>query len=182
MLARDRAHDRQAEAAAAAVPGFAAMEAIECAHAEAIDRPLVFASRMEILRKQSAISLDQATLTVGNAIDDSTRMLWIEGTSLARDEPVMVPYELVHAHYAPPHLPASDGFLATTNGLASGNSLAEAVALLDEARARSMLALPILITGAVVQVAVADPAPAAMAALQAANESVKEVVENPDGA
>jgi type IV pilus assembly protein PilB len=44
----------------------------------------------------------------------------------------------------------------------------EAIALLDETRARSMLALPILITGAVVQVAVADPAPAAMAALQTA--------------
>jgi ribosomal protein S12 methylthiotransferase accessory factor len=104
------------------------MEAVECAHAETIDRPLVFASRRELARSRCVIPLEGLPRTLGSQIDDYARLLWIEGFDLQDGAPVMVPYELVHAHFAPPHLPNSDGFLATTNGLASGNALAEAIA------------------------------------------------------
>jgi ribosomal protein S12 methylthiotransferase accessory factor len=62
----------------------------------------------------------------GASLDDHTRLLWIEGRTLD-GELVIVPYELVHAHYCPYELPAAGSFQATTNGLASGNTLAEAV-------------------------------------------------------
>jgi YcaO-like protein with predicted kinase domain len=105
----------------------AAMEAIECAHAEAIDRPLSFASRNEILRDRAAVKLTDLPLLTDIEIGDYARLTWIEGKTIADNEPIMVPYELVHAHFAPPGLPGSDAFLATTNGLASGSSIAEAV-------------------------------------------------------
>jgi ribosomal protein S12 methylthiotransferase accessory factor len=104
----------------------AAMEAIECAHAETIDRPLFFASRAELARERPAPPLDLLPQMSGASLDDSTRLLWIEARTLDSDL-MMVPYELVHAHYCPYDLPAAGSFQATTNGLASGNTLAEAV-------------------------------------------------------
>jgi ribosomal protein S12 methylthiotransferase accessory factor len=104
----------------------AAMEAIECAHAETIERPLVFASRREIAASATAPELDDLPLALGARLDEDTRLLWIEGQSTG-SERLMLPYELVHAHYCAPDLPAAGTFLATTNGLSSGNCRAEAV-------------------------------------------------------
>lgn len=105
----------------------AAMEAIECAHAEAISLPLVFASREEILRSKRAVELDSVPLLINHDIDDHSRLMWIEGRDIVDGAATMVPYEIVHAHFAPPRLPGSTAFLSTTNGLASGNSIAEAI-------------------------------------------------------
>jgi ribosomal protein S12 methylthiotransferase accessory factor len=55
------------------------------------------------------------------------QILWIEATDLNSGERVWVPYEVVHANYTHP-LPTGSGcFAATTNGLASGNHLLEAI-------------------------------------------------------
>jgi YcaO-like protein with predicted kinase domain len=105
----------------------AAMEAIECAHAETIDHPLKFASRMEISAKNRAPEFSQLPLLEHATLSEQSRLLWIKGVSIEDGEPVMVPYELVHAHYCPFNLPASGAFLATTNGLSSGNTFTEAV-------------------------------------------------------
>jgi ribosomal protein S12 methylthiotransferase accessory factor len=105
----------------------AAMEAIECAHAETIDHPLKFASRMEISAKNRAPEFSQLPLLEHATLCEQSRLLWIEGVSIEDGEPVMVPYELVHAHYCPFNLPASGEFLATTNGLSSGNTFTEAI-------------------------------------------------------
>jgi YcaO-like protein with predicted kinase domain len=104
----------------------AAMEAIECAHAETIDRPLTFASRAELGSRTTTPALDSLPQLRGTTLTDNARFLWIEGSSVA-GQPMMVPYELVHAHYCPYGLPGSNQFHATTNGLSSGNSFAEAV-------------------------------------------------------
>ncbi|WP_157015246.1 YcaO-like family protein [Mesorhizobium xinjiangense] len=105
----------------------AAMEAIECAHAETIDRPLVFASRSEIAARHRPADILDLPRVDGTRLTADTRFLWMEAIEIATGEPVMVPYELVHAHYCPDALPAAGTFLATTNGLASGNAYAEAV-------------------------------------------------------
>lgn len=105
----------------------AAMEAIECAHAETIDMPLVFASRSELAGRARAVRLDDLPRTEDVQLDDDTRLMWIEGTALDDGQPALVPYELVHAHYCRPKLPAAEAFQATTNGLSSGNTFAEAV-------------------------------------------------------
>jgi len=105
----------------------AAMEAIECAHAEAVDRPLIFASRSELARTRTVVELAELPCLEGPELNEHTRLTWIEGHRLADGESIMLPYELVHAHYCPPGLPGVGTFLATTNGLSSGNALAEAV-------------------------------------------------------
>jgi ribosomal protein S12 methylthiotransferase accessory factor len=105
----------------------AAMEAIECAHAENIDRPLFFGSRREVAESRRAVALDSLTLLRGHALSDQSRLVWIEGHELADDSPILLPYDLVHAHYCPPGLPNSGAFLSTTNGLSSGNTFVEAV-------------------------------------------------------
>jgi hypothetical protein len=86
----------------------AAMEAIEWAHAERIDRPLFLGSRFEIAAGRQTATLSHLPLLAGAALDDQTPLLWIEGRSLAEGAPVMVPYELVHAHYCPLGLPVGD--------------------------------------------------------------------------
>jgi ribosomal protein S12 methylthiotransferase accessory factor len=63
----------------------------------------------------------------GADVDDHTRILWIEGNDLFDGAPALLPYEMVHAHYMPHGLAGSGIFLATTNGLSSGNAPAEAI-------------------------------------------------------
>jgi YcaO-like protein with predicted kinase domain len=101
----------------------AVMEAIECAHAETIELPLTFASRNEIVARGAAPELATLPQMRGSVVTDDTRLLWIGGNTLA-GVAIMVPYELVHAHYCPYALPAAGMFQATTNGLSSGNCLA----------------------------------------------------------
>jgi YcaO-like protein with predicted kinase domain len=105
----------------------AAMEAIECAHAEHIDHPLILAARSEISQNRRTVELENLPLLRGYGLTEQSRLLWIEGRELGDGSPVMLPYDLVHAHYCPPALPHSGAFLATTNGLSSGNVMAEAV-------------------------------------------------------
>lgn len=104
----------------------ASMEAIECAHAETIARPLFFGSRNEMAQTGNPLDLEDLPALSSTPVTGQTRMLWIEGKNLYDGGSTMVPYELVHAHFAPPSLPGSASFLASTNGLASGNSTVEA--------------------------------------------------------
>jgi ribosomal protein S12 methylthiotransferase accessory factor len=105
----------------------ASMEAIELAHAEAIDRPLVLGSFAELSRARPTADPFNLPLLPGHRLMDGTRILWIEGRELAGGSAILIPYELVHAHYCPPAMPGAGFFLATTNGLSSGNAFAEAV-------------------------------------------------------
>jgi ribosomal protein S12 methylthiotransferase accessory factor len=52
---------------------------------------------------------------------------WIEGVDLVSGEGRWVPYEFVHTNYTLPPMPAAGCFPASSNGLASGNTLAEAM-------------------------------------------------------
>jgi ribosomal protein S12 methylthiotransferase accessory factor len=103
------------------------MEAIETYHGERIDRPLKLASFAE-MRKAHAV-VDPATLPQppNSRYRDHLRLLWIEGYELVGREPIWLPYECVHVDYTLP-LPEGTGcFAATSNGLASGNHLLEAI-------------------------------------------------------
>ncbi len=54
-------------------------------------------------------------------------MHWIEGYDVVSDSSVWVPYEVVHTDYSTSAPPASGCFRISTNGLASGNHVLEAV-------------------------------------------------------
>jgi ribosomal protein S12 methylthiotransferase accessory factor len=101
-------------------------ESIEAYHAERITLPLRLATYAEL--RESAAVLDPMRLprTRGSLYHADLPILWIEGRDLLRRERVWMPYELVHFHYTLPEPTAKGCFAATTNGLASGNTLAEA--------------------------------------------------------
>jgi len=105
----------------------AAMEALECWHAETPDLPLRLASAEEIAAIGTAVDPDRLPRSAGGGDPFAERLLWVEGRDLAQDRPVFVPYELVAADYTAPAPPGSGMFQATTNGLASGNHWLEAV-------------------------------------------------------
>lgn len=105
----------------------ALMEAIEVWHAETIERPLVLASIEEVTRSGRAADVRRLPLPARRRRPDNSRLLWIEGRDLISRRLLLVPFEMVHADYAEPLKPGHGLFPASTNGLASGNYVLEAV-------------------------------------------------------
>lgn len=103
------------------------MESVEQYHAEHIDLPLRFGSYEELRYTHNLVDVMALPLIAASRFHSNLRLLWIEGHDLLQDEPVWVPYELVHTDYTLPLPPGSGCFLATSNGLASGNHLLEAI-------------------------------------------------------
>ncbi len=103
----------------------AAMEMIELAHAEVIDQPVQRGPASELL-DGGAYRLRQLQLVPGSLVGDSVVLDWIPSRGLLSGGTVPVPRayvevsNVVRREWSPPL------FEASTNGLASGNSLEEA--------------------------------------------------------
>ena len=112
--------------AAAKVSG--AMEAIESFHAENIEHPLRLASYRDMVAwGYRVVDIERLARIKDSRFHANLPLLWIEGRDIVSGEAKWLPYETVHASYTLP-LPAGSGcFVASTNGLASGNSTLEAV-------------------------------------------------------
>jgi len=103
------------------------MEAVEGFHAERIEQPLRLGSSRELERSLLLAHLEGLPRPREGRWHPDLPLLWIEAVDLVSDERVWVPYEVVHSNYTRP-LPTGSGcFAATTNGLASGNHLLEAI-------------------------------------------------------
>jgi ribosomal protein S12 methylthiotransferase accessory factor len=103
------------------------MEAAETFHAERIDRPLRLGSRDDLHRTLALVDTDRLPLRLASRWPATPPILWIEAVELASNERLWLPYETVHANYTHP-LPSGTGcFIASTNGLASGNHPLEAI-------------------------------------------------------
>lgn len=103
------------------------MEAVETYHAERIVLPLKLGSANDLRASHDLIDLDRIPDMPGSRFHPAFQLLWIEGRDLLGGTSLWLPYELVHANYTLP-LPAGSGcFSASTNGLASGNHLIEAI-------------------------------------------------------
>ncbi len=105
----------------------AVMESIEQHHAEFTTLPVRLEAYAELVRTSRVI--DPALVPrSGESTFTPTRLLpWVEAIDIATDESVWVPYESVHANTMLPRMPGSGAFACTTNGLASGNTLVEAI-------------------------------------------------------
>lgn len=103
------------------------MESIECHHAEYTD----LAVRLESYRRLSEeeLVLDPASLPRSRTsrYSPTFALPWTRGIDLLSGQPIWVPFELVHANFSHPAPPGSGCFPASTNGLASGNGLSEAI-------------------------------------------------------
>lgn len=103
------------------------MESIELYHAETITKPLKLASHDELARIHKLADVSALPRLSISGFHEHLRVLWIEGFELLRGAPVWVPYEMVHANYTLPLPPGSGSFVNSSNGLASGNHLLEAI-------------------------------------------------------
>ena len=103
------------------------MEAAELYHAETAVLPLRLATYEELRYQHNVVEIDELPRQSGSRFHPNLRLLWCEGLDLVSKKKVFVPYELVHTDYTMP-FPDGDGcFTASSNGLASGNRLVEAI-------------------------------------------------------
>jgi len=111
----------------AAAKTSAVMESLEGWHAERILLPLVLGSYNELRFERRIAALQRLPQRSVGELTEHTRMLWIEGRNLLSDTTSYVPFEVVHTNYTLPLPPSSGAFVASSNGLASGNHLLEAI-------------------------------------------------------
>ena len=112
----------------AAAKASGVMESIESYHAERIALPLKYASYDEMRWTHRVVDVARLPRLSTSAFTPHTPMLWIEGDDLLAGGRKWVPFETVHLNFTLPMPPGSGCFLSGSNGLASGNSLAEATA------------------------------------------------------
>lgn len=115
-------------ASAAAAKASALMEAIETYCAETAKPPLRLASRSEIAEMGDVVDVTALSKAVARGLDPLQPILWASATDIVTGAAVFVPFEIVHANYSMAARADSGVFSATTNGLASGNDVVEAVA------------------------------------------------------
>ena len=118
-------HGKGIDISAAKVSGV--MEAIETWHAEHVDLPLRFSSFAELSSQYRVVDVAGLPRLPHSAFRPTLRMLWAEGSDLIDGESVWVPFETIHADGTMPDPPGSGCFASSTNGLASGNHVLEAV-------------------------------------------------------
>jgi YcaO-like protein with predicted kinase domain len=104
----------------------ALMESIELWHAEHIDVPLLYDSVGRMRATRSVVDVTKLALQAGSALHLEAPMLWIEGYDLLGQAPLWLPYECATMNCVMPPGRLFT-FAPSSNGLASGNHLLEAV-------------------------------------------------------
>jgi YcaO-like protein with predicted kinase domain len=103
------------------------MESIEGFMAERITRPLLLGSVSDLRSSHPLVDVDLLPRATGSVYHPDAPLLWIEGRELLTGTARWVPYEMVHTAYTLPRPTGTGCFIATSNGLASGNHLLEAI-------------------------------------------------------
>lgn len=110
----------------AAAKASALMESLENWHAERIRLPLRFESYEALRGEATVIDVERLPLRRGGKLVLDRPMLWLEGWDLMQRRSVWVPHEFVSMNTVRP-LQSGMTFYISTNGLASGNHLLEAI-------------------------------------------------------
>ena len=103
------------------------MEAVESFHGERIDQPLKLLTYNEIARRHAVVDPTRLPSVPDSEYHPNLPILWIEGFDLMSRRRIWLPYESVHVNYALPLPQGSGCFASSTNGLASGNHILEAI-------------------------------------------------------
>jgi YcaO-like protein with predicted kinase domain len=101
-----------------------AMEALELYHAERVALPM-WRRRWSELAVEKAV--DPYCLPLRKEFTPETPILWVQALEVISDTGYLVPCELVHADFTLPRPPGYGFFHMSSNGLASGNTFAEAI-------------------------------------------------------
>ncbi len=105
----------------------ALMESIEGWHGERVEAPQRYESYAELARTARVVDVAEVPLRKGAVLRPDVPMLFVRGHDLLQGGPVWVPHEAVSVNFVLPAR-ASNTFFLSSNGLASGNHLLEAVA------------------------------------------------------
>ena len=104
------------------------MESVEGYHAEYMTSlPLKYDSYAELSRTHRLADVSEMAREDPCLFHHDRPLLWIEGFDLLAEEAVWVPYELVHTIYTVDKTLCPGNFAASSNGLASGNHILEAI-------------------------------------------------------
>ena len=103
------------------------METAELYHAETITLPLRLSTYEELRYQHNVVDVGDLPRGAGSRFHPNLRLLWCEARDLLNDEKIFVPYEMVHTNYTTPFPDGHGCFVASSNGLASGNRLIEAI-------------------------------------------------------
>ena len=90
------------------------MESVESYHAERISSPLKLGSYEDLRYTHPTVDVDRLPRFIDSPFTPFTQLLWIEGSDLLNNNPVWVPYELVHLDYTLP-LPTGHGYFAPSS-------------------------------------------------------------------
>lgn len=102
------------------------MEAIESWHAERVRLPQRLARLTDLADEATVVDVERLPKVTGAQFDPNSNMLWVEGRDLKSQRACWVPLEMVDTDYTTAPLAGQRAFPRTTNGLASGNNVAEA--------------------------------------------------------
>ncbi len=103
------------------------MESVELYHAEHIERPLKLGSMAELSHSHRFAEIERLARVTGRRFTRDVVTLWIEGREIVSGEARWLPFESVRANFTVPPPPGSGFFDCSSNGLASGNTVDEAV-------------------------------------------------------
>jgi YcaO-like protein with predicted kinase domain len=104
----------------------ALMEAVEGWHGERVAVPLAYDSYASLGRRARAVDVMRLPVRRGAVCGPSYPMLWAQGAEVMTGEPLWVPFECVSTNFVEPDR-AGETFIASSNGLASGNHRLEAI-------------------------------------------------------
>jgi YcaO-like protein with predicted kinase domain len=103
------------------------MESVEAYHAERITLPLKLGSYAELRASHRLVDVAHLNRPRDSAFHPDLPLLWIEGFDVLQQQHVWLPYEMVHCNFTTPRPTGSGCFSQTSNGLASGNHVLEAL-------------------------------------------------------
>jgi len=103
------------------------MESVESYHAEHITLPLRYGSYAELCQDHCLADVTQLLRCDASLFHNDRPLLWIEAFDLLQDRHTWLPYELVHTDYTLDSTLSPGNFAASSNGVASGNHLLEAI-------------------------------------------------------
>jgi ribosomal protein S12 methylthiotransferase accessory factor len=102
------------------------MESVEGYNAEHITLPLKFANFNEMRLRHRVVDVETLPRAPDSHFHGNLPLLWVEGQDLLLDEPVWVPFQMVHTVYTRDLDFDLKCFAASSTGLAAGNHILEA--------------------------------------------------------
>jgi ribosomal protein S12 methylthiotransferase accessory factor len=105
----------------------AVMESVETYYAQTDSLVPILSSYKKLSSIENTVNPDLLNKPVLSVYSEGLPIEWVKGLNIVDGTQVYIPYDVVHTKYLSPPVPRPRCFISSTNGLASGNSMTEAV-------------------------------------------------------